>query len=140
MVVMFHIDLATANGQPLRLSCSSLYSTFKFVGQALRIPVRISPDGRWTVFAIDIPTLLATHATEPNRKAPEYKFLKGVKLCSNMIVRGVYTSHSIFNPKVTHRVPPVLTLSRCRRRRPPPPPPPPQQQRAPTSRRFRSPT
>ena len=43
------------DGQPLRLSCSSLYSTFKFVGQALRIPVRISPDGRWTVFTSTSP-------------------------------------------------------------------------------------
>ena len=100
MVVMFHLDLLMADGQPLRLSCSSLYSTFKFVGQALRIPVRISPDGRWTVFAIDIPTALAMHATERNRKAPDYEMLKGIKLCSNMIVRGVYTSHSIFSPKV----------------------------------------
>ena len=104
MVVMFHIDLMTLDGQSMRLSCSSLYTTFKFVGQALRIPVRISPDGRWTVFAMDIPALLSTYATEPNRKAPEYKCLKGIKLCSNMIVRGVYTSHSIFSPKVRHHL------------------------------------
>jgi hypothetical protein len=98
-MVLFHLDLATSAG-PLRVSCCSAFSEGKFAGAGtLRVPLRPSPDGRWTVLALDLPALLALHCPRASGgTVVAYCGLKALKLCSTMAVRGVYTSHSALSP------------------------------------------
>jgi hypothetical protein len=103
-MVLFHLDLTTSAGA-LRVSCSSTFSECKIAGAGtLRVPLRPSLDGRWTVMALDLPALLAQHCPKTSSRGGSsstsvtYRALRAVKLCSNMVVRGVYTSHNALNP------------------------------------------
>ena len=92
--LLMHLDLGTTKGS-MRVSFSNLYSAPKMAGQTLRVPLRFNPDGRWSVLAVDIPSLLKVHAPA---SLGSYRQLRGVKLCSSMMVRSVWTSHSAFAP------------------------------------------
>ena len=102
-MVLFHLDLTTSAGS-LRVSCCSTFTEYKIAGAGtLRVPLRPSPDGRWTVLALDIPALLAQHCPKTSSgdgssRSVTYRALRAVKLCSNMVVRGAYTSHSALSP------------------------------------------
>ena len=84
---------------PLRLSCSSLYSAYKFNAhgaRSLRVPLRDGPHyadggggaggGGWVVLGLDLPSLIAEHGTERNRKVKPYQCLKAIQMCSTMVV------------------------------------------------------
>lgn len=92
-MVLFHLDFQTASGQPLRISCSSMFSSpIKLVGRALRVPLRPDSEGRWTVVGLDVGALLEMFTHEG------HGMLKGIKLCANMVVRDIFTSHGAFTP------------------------------------------
>jgi hypothetical protein len=111
-IVMFHIDILTNNG-PLRLSVSSMFDQITMAGHALRVPLNPCLDGRWTVFALDIPKLLKKHVS----RSSEYKLIRSVRLCANMAVRDVFTSHQAFTFMVksicTFQDPPHFILFFC---------------------------
>lgn len=73
---MFHLDILTAGRHPLRLSFSSLYTAFKYLGSSLRIPLRPSPSNRWTVLAVDVPALLEAHTAANNAPPLRFKSLQ----------------------------------------------------------------
>ena len=90
-----HLDLLTDKKTPIRYTLSTLYPTFKSTGSVLRIPMQQMT--KWTVIALDMPQLLKLH-TSNNYSRESYGLLKGIRLCSSMSVKGVYTSDTPYEP------------------------------------------
>lgn len=98
--VVFHLDTLTADKQRLRISFGTLYPSVRFLGSSLRVPLVLGTEGKWTVFAIDMNAALSLcsspqpslRAEDAPSDAPQHLLLLGVTMCSDMVVRGVYTS------------------------------------------------
>ena len=100
--VVFHLDTMTTDKRKLRVSFGTLYPSVRFLGSSLRVPLHPSAEGKWMVLAIDMNAVLAL-CSNPRPGAdppppPEHEQLLGVTLCSDMVVRGVYTSQTAYTP------------------------------------------
>ncbi|NWV34823.1 WDR90 protein, partial [Grantiella picta] len=111
---LVHLDVTTEENQVVRISFSSLFKEFKSTDTWLQFPfvcgaAREGPargeelcatgaapgNVRWTCLVLDLPSILALYL---NRR---YSHLRGVKLCSNLLVKNLCTSDLLFEPGVT---------------------------------------
>ncbi|NXY80532.1 WDR90 protein, partial [Glareola pratincola] len=111
-----HLDVATQENQVVRVSFSTLFKEFKATATWLQFPflcgaaegslcggdaarrdlVGAAPaDARWTCLVLDLPSILSLYLSRP------FGHLKGVKLCSNLLVKNLCTSDLLFDPGVT---------------------------------------
>ncbi|XP_029431995.1 WD repeat-containing protein 90 isoform X2 [Rhinatrema bivittatum] len=113
-----HLDVTTEDGQVIRISFSNLFKEFKSTATWLQFPficgavkgsvyestaqtarqdlVGPAPVGaRWTCLLLDLHYILSMYL---NRR---YSHLKSVKLCSNLLVKNLFTSDLLFEPGVT---------------------------------------
>ncbi|KAM9372410.1 WD repeat-containing protein 90 [Phaethornis superciliosus] len=115
---LVHLDVVTEENQVVRISFSSLFKEFKSTATWLQFPFlhgaangsachhtpgtsRCSPAGaapvdtRWTCLVLDLPSILSLYLSR------RYSHLKGVKLCSSLLVKNLCTSDLLFEPGVT---------------------------------------
>uniref|UniRef100_A0A8C3IV27 WD repeat-containing protein 90 n=1 Tax=Chrysemys picta bellii TaxID=8478 RepID=A0A8C3IV27_CHRPI len=105
-----HLDVTTEDSQVVRISFSNLFKEFKSTATWLQFPficgaakgsvyeylVGVAPANvRWTCLMLDLHYILSMYL---NRR---YSHLKSIKLCSNLLVKNVYTSDLLFEPGVT---------------------------------------
>ncbi|NWU28439.1 WDR90 protein, partial [Dyaphorophyia castanea] len=118
---LVHLDVTTEDNQVVRISFSSLFKEFKSTATWLQFPFicRAASEGtawrgeelragaglartpgaapaeaRWTCLVLDLPSILALYLGR------RYGHLRGVKLCSNLLVRNLCTSDLLFEPGV----------------------------------------
>ena len=107
----------------MRLSISNLFKQFKTTSTWLQIPFLFdinngrgslsdhggsittpTPDNsRWTYLVLDLSSILSRYLDS------EYSYLKTIKLCASMIVKGIYTSNIEYNYN-TSQIPHDMTL------------------------------
>ncbi|XP_039934861.1 WD repeat-containing protein 90 isoform X5 [Hirundo rustica] len=108
---LVHLDVATEENQVVRISFSNFFKEFKSTATWLQFPFvcgaasegtarRGAPgaapaDVRWTCLVLDLPSILALYLSR------RYSHLRGVKLCSNLLVKNLCTSDLLFEPGVT---------------------------------------
>ncbi|NXS29255.1 WDR90 protein, partial [Pomatostomus ruficeps] len=108
---LVHLDVTTEENLVVRISFSSLFKEFKSTATWLQLPFvcgaanedtarrgatgAAPADVRWTCLVLDLPSILALYL---NRR---YSHLRGVKLCSNLLVKNLCTSDLLFEPGVT---------------------------------------
>ncbi|NXB22579.1 WDR90 protein, partial [Rhagologus leucostigma] len=108
---LVHLDVSTEDNQVVRISFSNLFKEFKSTATWLQFPFVCGAAGegtarrgatgaapadvRWTCLVLDLPSILALYL---NRR---YGHLRGVKLCSNLLVKTLCTSDLLFEPGVT---------------------------------------
>uniref|UniRef100_A0A674I2E1 WD repeat domain 90 n=1 Tax=Terrapene triunguis TaxID=2587831 RepID=A0A674I2E1_9SAUR len=113
-----HLDVTTEDSQVVRISFSNLFKEFKSTATWLQFPficgaakgsvyectartskqdlVGVAPANvRWTCLMLDLHYILSMYL---NRRCSH---LKSIKLCSNLLVKNVYTSDLLFEPGVT---------------------------------------
>ncbi|XP_070586998.1 WD repeat-containing protein 90-like isoform X5 [Erythrolamprus reginae] len=113
-----HLDVATEDSQVVRISFSNLFKEFKSTVTWLQFPyicgaahgsvyertaktskrdlVGLAPSNvRWTCLILDLRHILGLYL---NRT---YSHLKSVKLCSNLLVKNLFTSNLLFDPALT---------------------------------------
>ncbi|XP_067407333.1 WD repeat-containing protein 90 isoform X2 [Emydura macquarii macquarii] len=113
-----HLDVTTEDNQVVRISFSNLFKEFKSTATWLQFPficgaakgsvyectartskqdlVGVAPTNvRWTCLMLDLHYILSMYL---NRR---YSHLKSIKLCSNLLVKNLYTSDLLFEPGVT---------------------------------------
>ncbi|NXN37208.1 WDR90 protein, partial [Rhinoptilus africanus] len=110
-----HLDVVTQENQVVRISFSTLFKEFKSTATWLQFPFLCGPaqgslrggaagrdlvgaapaDARWTCLVLDLPSILSLHLGR------RHSHLKGVKLCSNLLVKNLCTSDLLFEPGVT---------------------------------------
>jgi WD40 repeat protein len=96
-----HLDFSlhnvkTNSEEVLRLSVSNLFKSHKLVN-ALQLSLNLTD--RWTVVVLDIPALVRTYAGSHLHSHS----LRSLTLCSNLFVRGVYTSDVLYSPNTLPR-------------------------------------
>ena len=100
-----HIEVTTESGLVVRVSFSNLFKEFKSTSTWLQFPFVTGSDKRntggtcinvtrWTLLALDLQAVLSkyVHAKFAN--------VKNIKLCSNLLVKNVFTSDIEFSPLV----------------------------------------
>ncbi|XP_041603011.1 WD repeat-containing protein 90 isoform X3 [Vulpes lagopus] len=108
---VIQLDVATEDGQVVRMSFSNLFKEFKSTATWLQFPLicgagaatkdekggtRVGPsDARWTCLQLDLRDILLVYV---NRR---YGHLKSVKLCASLLVKSLYTSDLCFDPTLT---------------------------------------
>ncbi|XP_039416096.1 WD repeat-containing protein 90 isoform X3 [Corvus cornix cornix] len=108
---LVHLDVTTEDNQVVRISFSNLFKEFKSTATWLQFPFvcgaanggtarrgatgAAPADVRWTCLVLDLPSILGLYL---NRR---YSHLRGVKLCSNLLVKNLCTSDLLFEPGVT---------------------------------------
>ncbi|KFO34771.1 WD repeat-containing protein 90 [Fukomys damarensis] len=105
---VIHLDVATQDGQVIRVSFSNLFKEFKSSATWLQFPFvfetrtsrrdlagMVPPGARWTCLQLDLRDILLVYLSRC------YGYLKSVRLCANLLVRNLYTSDLSFDPAVT---------------------------------------
>ncbi|NXG70051.1 WDR90 protein, partial [Baryphthengus martii] len=113
-----HLDVATEENQVVRISFSTLFKEFKSTATWLQFPFicgaaegsaddcparhgeecltgAAPADVRWTCLVLDLHSILSLYLSR------RYSHLKSVKLCSNLLVKNLFTSDLVFDPGVT---------------------------------------
>jgi hypothetical protein len=91
-----HLDIAADEQLAIRLSFSNLFKEFKATSTWLQFPFSsASPQCQWTFLVIDL------HYTLNMYVKRQYLYVKSIKLCSNMLVKNVFTSDILFDPTLT---------------------------------------
>ncbi|KAF7239262.1 WD repeat-containing protein 90 [Varanus komodoensis] len=113
-----HLDVTTEDSRVIRISFSNLFKEFKSTATWLQFPficgaakgtvyestakaskrdlVGLAPSNvRWTFLALDLRYILSLYL---NRS---FSHLKGIKLCSNLLVKNLFTSDLVFDPAMT---------------------------------------
>lgn len=98
-----HVEVTTVNGLVVRISFSNLFKEFKSTSTWLQFPFVTGSDKentggtnvtRWTLLALDLRAVLSKYVHA------KYANLKNIKLCSNLLVKNVFTSDIEFFPLV----------------------------------------
>ncbi len=95
----FHIDLQLAERtHGIRISASNLYKQVSTQNNfVVQLPLNVDVD-RWTVIVFDIISILKMSRLLPNSYIIEDCYqIKGITLCANSMVRGVYTSDNEYD-------------------------------------------
>ena len=95
----FHIDLNMAErSHGIRISASNLYKQVSTQnGFVMQVPLNLDVD-RWTVIVFDIYNLLKVSRLLPQNYTIEGSYqIKGITLCANSVVRGVFTSDNEYD-------------------------------------------
>lgn len=92
-----HFDLLvcntrTNNEEPLKISLSNLFKENK-LQNSVQISCKLST--KWTIVCLDIKNVISEYFGEKI----VMKETKMITICANLIVRGVYTSDILYNPK-----------------------------------------
>jgi len=115
-----HIDVATDDGLTIRISFSNMFKEFKSTSTWLQFPFVSSPPPgsveevtlgeasalsslvgntsqttRWTVLVLDFRYILSVYL---NR---QYAYMKNVRLCANMFLKGLFTSDIDYQPGIS---------------------------------------
>ncbi|XP_030626042.1 WD repeat-containing protein 90 [Chanos chanos] len=114
-----HLDVASQEGQVIRVSFSNLMKEFKATPTSLQFPficaaahgsvydstaktakhglVGCAPASvRWTCMVMDLRSVLSVYLNK------QYSHLKSVKLCSNMTIKNIMTSDLLLDPSVSY--------------------------------------
>ena len=83
-----HLECVTDSGPVVRVSLSTSYSKISAGATQLKVP--LPSISRWSVVALDMETLFATHTTQL------FRYLKAVMVCSVMSIRTVLSSALIY--------------------------------------------
>ncbi|XP_031206401.1 WD repeat-containing protein 90 isoform X4 [Mastomys coucha] len=107
---VIHLDVATEDGQVIRVSFSNLFKEFKSSATWLQFPFVLEaksprrggdltgvppPRARWTCLQLDLRDVLMSYLSR------HYSHLKSIRLCASLLVRNLYTSDLCFDPAVT---------------------------------------
>lgn len=100
-----HLDFTfdntkTRQEETMRISISNIFRGAK-ASSALQVPCTLGT--RWTVLCLDLMEMLRTEGLEYLQNHA----LRGVTICANMTIRGVYTSNILYTPKT---LPKEMTL------------------------------
>ncbi|EDV28238.1 uncharacterized protein TRIADDRAFT_20616 [Trichoplax adhaerens] len=97
-----HMDVATDDGLIVRISFSNLFREFKSTSTWLQFPFIVKPANdqpdtapsatRWTVLLLDMSYVLSAYLNY------KYAYLKSIRLCANMYVKGIFTSDMEYEP------------------------------------------
>ena len=114
-----HLEVATVTGLTVRISLSNIFKEFKATSTWLQFPLsllrpdpetrvvagekgreagqkRVKPKKRiscrWTLLVLDLRAVLT------RQLSAEFAYLKNIQLCANLLMRGVFTSHSKYSP------------------------------------------
>ncbi|XP_068672849.1 WD repeat-containing protein 90-like isoform X2 [Montipora foliosa] len=115
-----HVDVATDEGLTIRISFSNMFKEFKSTSTWLQFPFVSSPrpgsvdevtvnevstlsslvgstsqTSRWTVLVLDLRYILSVYL---NR---QYSYLKNIRLCANMFIKGLFTSDIDYQPGIS---------------------------------------
>ena len=94
-----HMEAGTREGVAVRVSFSNLVKELKSTSTWLQFPFASAPSSstdptsRWAVLTVDLQSALATFF---NRT---YMCLKNVKVCANVLIKGVFTSNQEYSPQ-----------------------------------------
>jgi Protein of unknown function (DUF667) len=103
-----HLEAVTADSRRVRAALSTLYTAPRATASSssssgIRCPLQFELGARateWSVVAVDLRALFAPATTA----AAPYTHLKGVRLCSNMVLRAAIVSDELYDetclPKV----------------------------------------
>uniref|UniRef100_A0A8B9RIY0 WD repeat domain 90 n=1 Tax=Astyanax mexicanus TaxID=7994 RepID=A0A8B9RIY0_ASTMX len=110
-----HVDIASEEGQVIRVSFSNLFKEFKSTATWLQFPflfhtavVLMCASGlvgpapasvRWTCLMMDMRYVLSVYLNKT------HSHLKSIKLCSNMTVKNLMTSDLLLDPEGTAPMP-----------------------------------
>jgi WD40 repeat protein len=91
-----HLDFILKNYKTqaeelLRLSLSNIFKANKYAGNSLQIPCK--PSDKWTVVCVDVQDTLEAYVGSHLHS----HVLRSVTLCSNLFVRGIFTSDILYN-------------------------------------------
>ncbi|XP_028331789.1 WD repeat-containing protein 90 isoform X1 [Gouania willdenowi] len=123
-----HLDVATEEGQVVRISFSNMFKVFKSTPTWLQFPflcgaakdsvydntsksarhglVGSAPSSvRWTCLMLDLQYMLSVYA---NRC---HSHLKSIRLCANMSVKNMFTSDLLLNPGVSFHEAKLMGMS-----------------------------
>lgn len=114
-----HIEVATTAGLAVRISLSNLFKEFKCTSTWLQFPfshlgsvletsdrIQVADKGRknggpksletprWTLLVFDLRATLMQHLNG------KFAYVKNIKLCANLLVKGVFTSNTGYSPVV----------------------------------------
>lgn len=101
-----HIEVVTSSGLVVRVSFSNLFKEFKSTSTWLQFPFMTGSDKentdvksdssvtRWTLLTLDLKAILTKYIHA------KYANVKNIKLCSNLLVKNVFTSDIEFSPFV----------------------------------------
>ena len=101
-----HIEVVTSSGLVVRVSFSNLFKEFKSTSTWLQFPFMTGSDKentdtksdsnvtRWTLLTLDLKAILTKYVHA------KYANVKNIKLCSNLLVKNVFTSDIEFSPFV----------------------------------------
>eukprot|EP00474_Spongospora_subterranea_P006522 CRZ06980.1 hypothetical protein [Spongospora subterranea] len=93
-----HLDVQTlAANLIVRISFSNLFKERKCSGRVIQIPLTKLTPLKWTVFGIDLKSLISSNSSY------EFASLKTIKICSTLQLRGLFTSSNIFTPMTLPR-------------------------------------
>ena len=116
-----HLELATQTGLAVRVSLSNVFKEFKCTSTWLQFPFsfldsgaekenvrgggggggggrekpggpRFSQTHRWTLLILDLRAMLTDHLNT------KFAYIKNIKLCANLKVKGVFTSDTEYSP------------------------------------------
>ena len=113
-----HLELATDAGLAVRVSLSNLYKEFKSTSTWLQFPFSLldseteetgttqgEENGKrcgtvkssqmqhhWTLLVLDLRAALTQHLNA------NFAYVKNIKLCANILVKGVFTSNTEYSP------------------------------------------
>ncbi|KAL8597435.1 hypothetical protein ACOMHN_050933 [Nucella lapillus] len=112
-----HIDVATQDSLVIRLSFSNLFKEFKSTSTWLQFPFLCNAakgsvdyyasvgareqsgpapaSTRWTVLCLDLNFILSTYLHRT------HAYVKGMRLCANMLVKNVFTSDVLYDPGIS---------------------------------------
>ena len=101
-----HIEVVTLSGLVVRVSFSNLFKEFKSTSTWLQFPFLTGSDKEnsgtkpdssvncWTLLTLDLKAILTKYVHA------KYANVKNIKLCSNLLVKSVFTSDIEFSPFV----------------------------------------
>lgn len=94
----FHFDFIMQDGNPLRLTLTTLTSEPKPKGDGNPL-LPLEATGKWTIYCIDLELIFKDLKAFPKSNLfRKYKHeLSGITLCSDSFVRGIYTSPNLYN-------------------------------------------
>ena len=113
-----HIEVATSSGLAVRISLSNLFKEFKCTSTWLQFPfshfkpvseksdkIEVIDKGkrndgpsvgvpRWTLLVFDFRATLTRHLNT------KFAYVKNIKLCANLLVKGVFSSNTEYSPVI----------------------------------------
>lgn len=98
-----HFDFTITGRNPVRFTLSNMFEAYKTTSSGtLQIPYPKENTKKWTILCIDIEHHLQNYGLFPKDAFKSFQkiyVLKGLQVCSDIEIRGVYTSDNLYNIK-----------------------------------------